>query len=326
MGPVTRCLGALVPTEPQIWQDPVPQADPDTMIGEEQITALKEQVLSSGLTVPQLVSTAWASATTFRGTDKRGGANGARIRLTPQKYWEVNQPAQLAEVLQTLEGIQTQFNSSSAGDQKVSLADLIVLAGSAAIEEAAKQGGHAVQVPFTPGRTDATQDQTDVDSFAVLEPTADGFRNYFSAENHRTSEELLIDRAQMLTLTAPEMTVLVGGLRTLDANTGQTDFGVFTRRPGQLTTDFFVHLLDISTKWQKSDRCDHLYEGLDRSSGEIRWRASAVDLIFGSNSQLQAISEVYACADSQQTFVDDFVSAWVKVMNLDRFDLCRSEG
>ncbi|HIK82298.1 MAG TPA: catalase/peroxidase HPI [Planctomycetes bacterium] len=325
MGPVTRCLGALVPTEPQIWQDPVPQANPDTMIGEEQITALKEQVLSSGLSVPQLVSTAWASATTFRGTDKRGGANGARIRLAPQKYWEVNQPAQLAEVLQTLEGIQTQFNSSAAGGQMVSLADLIVLAGCAAVEEAAQQGGHAVQVPFTPGRTDATQEQTDVDSFAVLEPTADGFRNYFSAGNHRTSEELLIDRAQMLTLTAPEMTVLVGGLRTLDANAGQTDFGVFTRRPGQLTTDFFVHLLDISTRWQKSDQCDHLYEGLDRSSGEMRWRASAVDLIFGSNSQLQAISEVYACADSQQAFVDDFVSAWVKVMNLDRFDLCRSE-
>ncbi len=325
MGPVTRCLGALVPIEPQIWQDPVPQANPDTMIGEEQITALKEQVLSSGLSVPQLVSTAWASATTFRGTDKRGGANGARIRLAPQKYWEVNQPAQLAEVLQTLEGIQTQFNSSAAGGQMVSLADLIVLAGCAAVEEAAQQGGHAVQVPFTPGRTDATQEQTDVDSFAVLEPTADGFRNYFSAGNHRTSEELLIDRAQMLTLTAPEMTVLVGGLRTLDANAGQTDFGVFTRRPGQLTTDFFVHLLDISTRWQKSDQCDHLYEGLDRSSGEMRWRASAVDLIFGSNSQLQAISEVYACADSQQAFVDDFVSAWVKVMNLDRFDLCRSE-
>ncbi len=325
IGPVTRCLGALVPTEPQIWQDPVPQANPDTMIGEEQITALKEQVLSSGLSVPQLVSTAWASATTFRGTDKRGGANGARIRLAPQKYWEVNQPAQLAEVLQTLEGIQTQFNSSAAGGQMVSLADLIVLAGCAAVEEAAQQGGHAVQVPFTPGRTDATQEQTDVDSFAVLEPTADGFRNYFSAGNHRTSEELLIDRAQMLTLTAPEMTVLVGGLRTLDANAGQTDFGVFTRRPGQLTTDFFVHLLDISTRWQKSDQCDHLYEGLDRSSGEMRWRASAVDLIFGSNSQLQAISEVYACADSQQAFVDDFVSAWVKVMNLDRFDLCRSE-
>ncbi len=322
IGPVTRCLGAQVPTEPQIWQDPVPQADPDTLIGENQITALKEQVLSSGLSVPQLVSTAWASAATFRGTDKRGGANGARIRLAPQKYWEVNQPAQLAEVLQTLEGIQTQFNTAAAGNQRVSLADLIVLAGCAAIEEAAKQGGHAVQVPFTPGRTDATQDQTDVDSFAVLEPTADGFRNYFSAGNHRTSEELLIDRAQMLTLTAPEMTVLVGGLRALDANVGQTDFGVFTQRPGQLTTDFFVHLLDISTRWQKSEQCDHLYEGLDRSSGAKRWRASAVDLIFGSNSQLQAISEVYACADSQQTFVDDFVSAWVKVMNLDRFDLC----
>jgi catalase-peroxidase len=322
IGPVTRCLGAQVPTEPQIWQDPVPQADPDTLIGENQITALKEQVLSSGLSVPQLVSTAWASAATFRGTDKRGGANGARIRLAPQKYWEVNQPAQLAEVLQALEGIQTQFNTAAAGNQRVSLADLIVLAGCAAIEEAAKQGGHAVQVPFTPGRTDATQDQTDVDSFAVLEPTADGFRNYFSAGNHRTSEELLIDRAQMLTLTAPEMTVLVGGLRALDANVGQTDFGVFTQRPGQLTTDFFVHLLDISTRWQKSEQCDHLYEGLDRSSGAKRWRASAVDLIFGSNSQLQAISEVYACADSQQTFVDDFVSAWVKVMNLDRFDLC----
>ena len=320
MGPVTRCLGPLVPTEPQIWQDPVPEVHPDVLIGEAEITALKDQIRSSGLSVSHRISTAWASAATFRGTDKRGGANGARIRLAPQKYWEANQPTQLAEVLKTLEGIQSQFNDSANGGKKVSLADLIVLAGCAAVEEAAQEGGHTVQVAFTPGRTDATQDQTDVESFEVLEPTADAFRNYFSAGNSRPSEELLVDRAQMLTLTAPEMTVLVGGLRVLNANVGQTDFGVFTHRPGQLTHDFFVHLLDISTRWQKSDKCDHLYEGLDRKSGEIRWRASAVDLIFGSNSQLQAISEVYACADSQQSFVSDFVNAWVKVMNLDRFD------
>ena len=321
MGPVSRCLGSLVPAEPQLWQDPVPRANPDELIGDEEIAELKVKVLASGLSSPQLVSTAWASAATFRGTDKRGGANGARICLAPQKYWEANNPAQLADVLQTLEGIQTDFNSSQSSGKMVSMADLIVLAGCAAVEDAAKKGGHAVHVPFTPGRTDATQDHTDVESFAVLEPTADGFRNYFSADNQRSSEELLIDRAQMLTLTAPEMTVLVAGMRSLNANVGQTEFGIFTDQPGTLTNDFFVNLLDINTRWQKSDKCDHLYEGVDLGSGEVKWRGSAVDLIFGSNSQLRAIAEVYACDDARKSFVEDFVAAWNKVMNLDRFDL-----
>lgn len=321
MGPVSRCLGSLVPAEPQLWQDPVPRANPDELIGDEEIAELKVKVLASGLSSPQLVSTAWASAATFRGTDKRGGANGARICLAPQKYWEANNPAQLADVLQTLEGIQTDFNSSQSSGKMVSMADLIVLAGCAAVEDAAKKGGHAVHVPFTPGRTDATQDHTDVESFAVLEPTADGFRNYFSADNQRSSEELLIDRAQMLTLTAPEMTVLVAGMRALNANVGQTEFGIFTDQPGTLTNDFFVNLLDINTRWQKSDKCDHLYEGVDLGSGEVKWRGSAVDLIFGSNSQLRAIAEVYACDDARKSFVEDFVAAWNKVMNLDRFDL-----
>jgi len=321
MGPVSRCLGSLVPAEPQLWQDPVPRANPDEQIGDEEIAELKVKVLASGLSSPQLVSTAWASAATFRGTDKRGGANGARICLAPQKYWEANNPAQLADVLQTLEGIQTDFNSSQSSGKMVSMADLIVLAGCAAVEDAAKKGGHAVHVPFTPGRTDATQDHTDVESFAVLEPTADGFRNYFSADNQRSSEELLVDRAQMLTLTAPEMTVLVAGMRALNANVGQTEYGIFTDQPGTLTNDFFVNLLDINTRWQKSDKCDHLYEGVDLGSGEVKWRGSAVDLIFGSNSQLRAIAEVYACDDARQSFVEDFVAAWNKVMNLDRFDL-----
>jgi catalase-peroxidase len=321
MGPVSRCLGSLVPAEPQLWQDPVPRANPDELIGDEEIAELKVKVLASGLSSPQLVSTAWASAATFRGTDKRGGANGARICLAPQKYWEANNPAQLADVLQTLEGIQTDFNSSQSSGKMVSMADLIVLAGCAAVEDAAKKGGHAVHVPFTPGRTDATQDHTDVESFAVLEPTADGFRNYFSADNQRSYEELLVDRAQMLTLTAPEMTVLVAGMRALNANVGQTEFGIFTDQPGTLTNDFFVNLLDINTRWQKSDKCDHLYEGVDLGSGEVKWRGSAVDLIFGSNSQLRAIAEVYACDDARQSFVEDFVAAWNKVMNLDRFDL-----
>jgi catalase-peroxidase len=321
MGPVSRCLGSLVPAEPQLWQDPVPRANPDELIGDEEIAELKVKVLASGLSSPQLVSTAWASAATFRGTDKRGGANGARICLAPQKYWEANNPAQLADVLQTLEGIQTDFNSSQSSGKMVSMADLIVLAGCAAVEDAAKKGGHAVHVPFTPGRTDATQDHTDVESFAVLEPTADGFRNYFSADNQRSSEELLVDRAQMLTLTAPEMTVLVAGMRSLNANVGQTEFGIFTDQPGTLTNDFFVNLLDINTRWQKSDKCDHLYEGVDLGSGEVKWRGSAVDLIFGSNSQLRAIAEVYACDDARKSFVEDFVAAWNKVMNLDRFDL-----
>lgn len=321
MGPVSRCLGSLVPAEPQLWQDPVPRANPDELIGDEEIAELKVKVLASGLSSPQLVSTAWASAATFRGTDKRGGANGARICLAPQKYWEANNPAQLADVLQTLEGIQTDFNSSQSSGKMVSMADLIVLAGCAAVEDAAKKGGHAVHVPFTPGRTDATQDHTDVESFAVLEPTADGFRNYFSADNQRSSEELLVDRAQMLTLTAPEMTVLVAGMRALNANVGQTEFGIFTDQPGTLTNDFFVNLLDINTRWQKSDKCDHLYEGVDLGSGEVKWRGSAVDLIFGSNSQLRAIAEVYASDDARKSFVEDFVAAWNKVMNLDRFDL-----
>ncbi|HIO66510.1 MAG TPA: catalase/peroxidase HPI [Planctomycetes bacterium] len=321
MGPVSRCLGSLVPAEPQLWQDPVPRANPDELIGDEEIAELKVKVLASGLSSPQLVSTAWASAATFRGTDKRGGANGARICLAPQKYWEANNPAQLADVLQTLEGIQTDFNSSQSSGKMVSMADLIVLAGCAAVEDAAKKGGHAVHVPFTPGRTDATQDHTDVESFAVLEPTADGFRNYFSADNQRSSEELLVDRAQMLTLTAPEMTVLVAGMRALNANVGQTEFGIFTDQPGTLTNDFFVNLLDINTRWQKSDKCDHLYEGVDLGSGDVKWRGSAVDLIFGSNSQLRAIAEVYACDDARKSFVEDFVAAWNKVMNLDRFDL-----
>ena len=321
MGPVSRCLGSLVPAEPQLWQDPVPRANPDELIGDEEIAELKVKVLASGLSSPQLVSTAWASAATFRGTDKRGGANGARICLAPQKYWEANNPAQLADVLQTLEGIQTDFNSSQSSGKMVSMADLIVLAGCAAVEDAAKKGGHAVHVPFTPGRTDATQDHTDVESFAVLEPTSDGFRNYFSADNQRSSEELLVDRAQMLTLTAPEMTVLVAGMRALNANVGQTEFGIFTDQPGTLTNDFFVNLLDINTRWQKSDKCDHLYEGVDLGSGEVKWRGSAVDLIFGSNSQLRAIAEVYACDDARKSFVEDFVAAWNKVMNLDRFDL-----
>lgn len=321
MGPVSRCLGSLVPAEPQLWQDPVPRANPDELIGDEEIAELKVKVLASGLSSPQLVSTAWASAATFRGTDKRGGANGARICLAPQKYWEANNPAQLADVLQTLEGIQTDFNSSQSSGKMVSMADLIVLAGCAAVEDAAKKGGHAVHVPFTPGRTDATQDHTDVESFAVLEPTADGFRNYFSADNQRSSEELLVDRAQMLTLTAPEMTVLVAGMRALNANVGQTEFGIFTDQPGSLTNDFFVNLLDINTRWQKSDKCDHLYEGVDLGSGEVKWRGSAVDLIFGSNSQLRAIAEVYASDDARKSFVEDFVAAWNKVMNLDRFDL-----
>ena len=321
MGPVSRCLGSLVPAEPQLWQDPVPRANPDELIGDEEIAELKVKVLASGLSSPQLVSTAWASAATFRGTDKRGGANGARICLAPQKYWEANNPAQLADVLQTLEGIQTDFNSSQSSGKMVSMADLIVLAGCAAVEDAAKKGGHAVHVPFTPGRTDATQDHTDVESFAVLEPTADGFRNNFSADNQRSSEELLVDRAQMLTLTAPEMTVLVAGMRALNANVGQTEFGIFTDQPGTLTNDFFVNLLDINTRWQKSDKCDHLYEGVDLGSGDVKWRGSAVDLIFGSNSQLRAIAEVYACDDARKSFVEDFVAAWNKVMNLDRFDL-----
>ena len=320
MGPVTRCLGALVPKEPQLWQDPVPEVDHE-LIGDPDIAGLKAGILASGLSVSQLVSTAWASAATFRGTDKRGGANGARIRLAPQKYWEVNQPAELPKVLEALEKIQAEFNNSQSGGKKVSLADIIVLGGCAAVEEAARNAGHEVSVPFTPGRTDASQEQTDVDSFAVLEPTADGFRNHLQAKPARSAEELLVDRAHMLTLTAPEMTVLVGGMRVLNANTGQSELGVFTKRPGTLTNDFFINLLDMDTNWQKSSKCEHFFEGRDNQTDEIKWTGTAVDLVFGSNSQLRAIAEVYACDETSQAFVDDFVAAWDKVMNLDRFDL-----
>ena len=319
MGPVSRCLGALVP-EPQLWQDPVPEVDHE-LIGEQDIADLKGKILASGLSISQRVSTAWASAATFRGTDKRGGANGARIRLAPQKDWEVNNPVEQSKVLETLEQIQNNFNSAQSGGKQVSLADVIVLGGCAAVEEAAKAAGHDVQVPFTPGRTDASPEQTDVDSFAVLEPTADGFRNYFRDGHTRTAEELLVDRAQMLTLTAPEMTVLIGGMRVLNANTGQSELGVFTKRPETLTNDFFVNLLAMGTEWQKSSKCEHFYEGRDSGTGEVKWMGTAVDLVFGSNSQLRAIAEVYACDDSQQAFVQDFVAAWDNVMNLDRFDL-----
>ena len=320
MGPLVRCLGPEVPAEPQLWQDPIPEVTHE-LIGEQDVADLKSSILASGLSISQLVSTAWASAVTFRGTDKRGGANGARIRLAPQKDWEVNQPAELAKVLQTLEQIQTNFNSSQSGGKKVSLADLIVLGGCAGVESAAKNAGHDVQVPFSPGRTDATQDQTDVESFAVLEPTADGFRNYCRKGQDRSAEELLVDRTHLLTLTAPEMTVLIGGLRVLNANVGQSELGVFTERPEMLTNDFFLNLLDMSTTWEKSTECEHLFEGHDRGTGKVKWTGTSVDLVFGSNSQLRAIAETYACNDSQQSFVRDFVAAWDKVMNLDRFDL-----
>jgi len=320
MGPRTRCIGSLVPAEPQLWQDPLPEVDHE-LIGDQDIADLKDKVLASGLSVSQLVSTAWASAASYRGTDKRGGANGARIQLAPQKDWEVNQPAELAKVLPALGKIQTDFNSSQSGGKKVSLADIIVLGGCAAVESAAKKAGHDVQVPFSPGRTDALQEQTDVDSFAVLEPTADGFRNYFGNGHKRSSEELLVNRAHLLTLTAPEMTVLVGGMRVLNANVGQSELGVFTKKPETLTNDFFVNLLDNNTKWEKSSKCEHFFEGSDQGTGDTKWVGTAADLVFGSNSQLRAIAEVYACEDSQQVFVNDFVAAWNKVMNLDRFDL-----
>jgi catalase-peroxidase len=320
MGPRARYLGAEVPAEELIWQDPVP-AVAHPLIDAQDIAALKDKLLASGLTVSQLVATAWASASTFRGSDKRGGANGARIRLAPQKDWEVNQPAQLNTVLQTLEGIQKAFNSTQIGGKLVSLADLIVLGGCAAVEQAAKNAGFEVNVPFAPGRTDASQEQTDVEAFAVLEPVADGFRNYLKTRYSVSAEELLIDRAQLLTLTAPEMTVLIGGLRVLNANSGQSKYGVFTRRPETLTNDFFVNLLDMSTTWKAaSDEAD-LFEGRDRQSGEHKWTGTRVDLIFGSNSQLRAVAEVYGCEDSQEKFLHDFVAAWNKVMNLDRFDV-----
>ena len=322
MGPRTRCLGPWVPAEPQLWQDPVPDVIHE-LIGDQDIAALKGQILEAGLSISQLVSTAWASAATFRGTDKRGGANGARIRLAPQKDWEINQPAELGKVLQTLEEVQKEFNRSQSDGKIVSLADVIVLGGCAAVEEAAKNAGHDVQVPFSPGRADASQEQTDVDSFAVLEPTADGFRNYLGNGHRRSAEELLVDRAHMLTLTAPEMTVLVGGMRVLNANVAQSGLGGFTKRPETLTHDFFVNLLDMNTKWQASSTSEEVFEGSDHGTGQLKWTGTAVDLVFGSNSQLRAIAEVYACDDSQQAFVRDFVAAWDKVMNLDRFDLSR---
>ncbi len=319
MGPRARYLGPEVPAEELIWQDPVPAVD-HKLIDAKDIADLKAKILASGLSISELVSTAWASAATFRGSDKRGGANGARIRLAPQKDWEVNQPAQLAKVLETLEGIQKAFNGAASGGKKVSLADLIVLGGSAAVEQAAKKAGHDVTVPFAPGRTDASQEQTDVESFAYLEPVADGFRNYLKAKYTVSAEELLIDKAQLLTLTAPEMTVLVGGMRVLGANYGKSQHGVFTKRPETLTNDFFVNLLDMGTEW-KATSDENVFEGHDRKSGKPKWTGTRVDLIFGSNSELRALAEVYGSADAQEKFVDDFVAAWTKVMNADRFDL-----
>ncbi len=320
MGPRARYLGPEVPAEDLIWQDPIPAVN-HKLIDAQDIASLKGKVLASGLSVSDLVSTAWASASTFRGSDKRGGANGARIRLAPQKDWEVNQPARLAKVLKTLEGIQSAFNSAQSGGKKVSLADLIVLAGCAGVEQAAKNAGYKVTVPFTPGRMDASQEQTDVESFAVLEPAADGFRNYLKAKYAVTAEELLVDRAQLLTLTAPEMTVLVGGMRVLNANFGQSPHGVFTKRPEALTNDFFVNLLDMSTTWKATAEDNDVFEGSDRATGKLKWTGTRVDLVFGSNSQLRALAEVYGCEDSQEKFLHDFVAAWNKVMNLDRFDL-----
>ncbi len=320
MGPRSRYLGPEVPAEEFLWQDPVPTVTHE-LIDEQDIAALKGKILASGLSISQLVSTAWASASTFRGSDMRGGANGARIRLAPQKDWEVNQPAQLANVLQTLEGIQQEFNGTQSGGKMVSLADVLVLGGCAGVEQAAKNAGHDIKVPFQPGRTDASQEQTDVDSFAVLEPRADGFRNYLKGGYVVSAEELLVDRAQLLTLTAPEMTVLVGGLRVLNANVGQAQHGVFTKQPEALTNDFFVNLLDLSTTWKATSEAKDVFEGRDRATGDLKWTGTRVDVIFGSNSQLRVVAEVYGCKDSQQKFVHDFVAAWDKVMNLDRYDL-----
>ena len=320
MGPRARYLGSDVPAEVLIWQDPIPAVD-HPLIGDAEIESLKTKILGSGFTVSELVATAWASASTFRGSDKRGGANGARLRLAPQKDWEVNQPAELAKVIQALEGIQEEFNALANGGKKVSLADLIVLGGCAAVEAAAKKGGHAVKVPFTPGRMDASQEQTDVSSFSVLEPAADGFRNYIKKGHESLAADLLIDRANLLTLTAPEMTVLLGGLRTLDINFAHSQHGVFTKRPETLTNDFFVNLLDMGTKWQKSSTSPGVLEGHDRKTGQLKWTGTIADLVFGSNSQLRAFAEVYACADAHEVFVNDFVKVWTKVMNLDRFDL-----
>jgi catalase-peroxidase len=320
MGPRSRYLGPEVPEEELIWQDPVPAVNHE-LIDTQDIADLKGRILASGLSISELVSTAWASASTFRGSDKRGGANGARIRLAPQKDWEVNQPTQLKTVLQTLEGIQKEFNNAQSGGKMVSLADLIVLGGCAGVDQAAKNAGYDITVPFTPGRTDALQEQTDVESFAVLEPVADGFRNYLKTKYAVSAEELLVDRAQLLTLTAPEMTVLVGGMRVLNANFRQSQHGVFTMRPETLTNDFFVNLLDMSTTWKATSEDGDVFEGRDRATGKLKWTGTRVDLIFGSNSQLRALAEVYACEDSQEKFLHDFVAAWNKVMNLDRFDL-----
>jgi catalase-peroxidase len=320
MGPRARYLGPEAPKEELIWQDPIPAVN-HPLIDDKDIASLKAKVLASGLTVSQVVSTAWAAASTFRGSDKRGGANGARIRLAPQKDWEVNQPAQLAKVLQALEGIQSDFNESAPGGRKASLADLIVLAGCAGVEQAAKNAGVSVTVPFSPGRMDALQEQTDAESFGVFEPIADGFRNYQKAKYAVPAEALLIDRAQLLTLTAPEMTVLIGGLRVLNANVGQSKHGVFTKRPESLTNDFFVNLLDMGTEWKATSEAKNVFEGRDRKTGAVKWTGTRVDLVFGSNSQLRALAEVYGSADAQQKFVEDFVAAWSKVMNLDRFDL-----
>ncbi len=320
MGPRSRYLGADVPEEELLWQDPVPAVTHE-LINEQDISSLKSKILTAGLSVSQLVSTAWASASTFRGSDKRGGANGARIRLAPQKDWKVNQPAQLATVLKTLEGIQKEFNNAQSGGKRVSLADLIVLGGCAAVEQAAKNAGQVLSVPFTPGRTDASQEQTDVGSFGALEPSADGFRNYLKAKFSVSAEELLLDRAQLMTLTAPEMTVLVGGMRVLNANFDQAQHGVFTKRPETLTNDFFVNLLDMGTTWKATSEADDVFEGRDRATGELKWTGTRIDLIFGSNSQLRAVAEVYGCEDSQELFLRDFVAAWDKVMNLDRFDI-----
>ncbi|HMC96651.1 MAG TPA: peroxidase family protein [Flavobacteriales bacterium] len=319
MGPIVRYLGPLVPRETLPWQDLISAVD-HPLIGKQDVAALKAKILASGLSVSQLVSTAWASASTFRGSDKRGGANGARIRLAPQKDWDVNQPAQLREVLSTLEAIQRDFNASQTGGKKVSLADLIVLGGCAALEKAAKAGGHDVKVAFTPGRADASPEQTDVASFAVLEPVADGFRNYKKSKYIVNAEEMLVDKAQLLTLTAPEMAALVGGMRVLDTNYDHSRHGVFTKRPGTLTNDFFVNLLHLGTTWKATSGAQDVFEGRDRKTGEVKWTGTRVDLIFGSNSELRALAEVYGCADAQEKFVKDFVKAWAKVMDLDRFD------
>jgi catalase-peroxidase len=320
MGPRSRYLGPEVPSEALIWQDPIPEVDHE-LVDAQDVADLKEKILASGLSVSELVTTAWASASTFRGSDKRGGANGARIRLAPQKEWEVNQPAQLAKVLETLEGVRKAFNDAQSGGKKISLADTIVLGGCAAVEKAAKDAGYDVEVPFAPGRMDASEEQTDADAFAVLEPCADGFRNYLKGDYSVTAEELLVDKAQLLTLTAPEMTVLVGGMRALDANFGQSRHGVFTHRPGTLTNDFFTNLLDMGTEWKATSEAEDVFEGRDRATGKVKWTGTRADLVFGSNSQLRAIAEVYGSGDAQEKFVRDFVAAWDKVMNLDRFDL-----